>query len=86
MLDSNVAYYNKNADSFFEGSINADMSFQDEFDGIWACASLLHVGPEQLPDIMKKMNTDFGAIKQVCIVEQANCTFVRIENVKTWII
>ena len=34
-----------------------DMSFDNEFDGIWACASLLHVGLEQLPDIMKKMNT-----------------------------
>ena len=32
-----------------------NMSFQDEFDGIWACASLLHVPMEQLPDIMKKM-------------------------------
>ena len=124
MLDSNVEYYNKNADSFFEGSINADMSytrdkftsllphnaevldagcgsgrdskafidagfkvtsfdaseemckrasgflgqevinmrfedmfFYNEFDGIWACASLLHVGLHELPDIMKKMNT-----------------------------
>ncbi len=123
MLDSNIEYYNKNADSFFEGSINADMSytrdkfmsllpnnadvldagcgsgrdskvfldagfgvtafdaseemckraskflgqdvikmrfedmsFDNEFDGIWACASLLHVGPDQLPDIMKKMH------------------------------
>ena len=26
MIDKNVDYYNKNADSFFEGSINADMS------------------------------------------------------------
>jgi hypothetical protein len=32
------------------------MSFENEFDDIWACASLLHVRPEQLPDIMKKMN------------------------------
>ena len=32
MLDSNVEYYNKNADSFFEGSINADMSYtRDKF-------------------------------------------------------
>lgn len=123
MIDRNVEYYNKNADSFFEGSVNADMSyerdrfisllpaggkvldagcgsgrdskaflergfevtafdaseemckraseyigqevinmlFQDvsyknEFDGIWASASLLHVSIEELPTIIKKMN------------------------------
>lgn len=43
MLNSNVEYYNKNADSFFEGSINADMSYtRDKFMSF-------------LPDIMKKM-------------------------------
>ena len=26
MIDKNVEYYNNNADSFFEGSVNADMS------------------------------------------------------------
>ena len=26
----------------------------EEFDGIWACASILHVEKKQLPDIMKK--------------------------------
>ena len=32
MLDRNVEYYNKNADSLFEGSINADMSYtRDKF-------------------------------------------------------
>ena len=34
-----------------------DRSFDNEFDGIWACTSLLHVGSKQLPDIMKKMYT-----------------------------
>ena len=124
MPDSNIEYYNKNADSFFEGSINADMSytrdrfmalllesakvldagcgsgrdskafidagysvtsfdasvemcrraseflgqdvlnmrfedmsFDKEFDGIWACASLLHVEMGQLPGIMNRMHT-----------------------------
>ena len=123
-MDSNVNYYNENADSFFAGSVNADMSlernrfiellpkdakvldvgcgsgrdskafleagfkvtafdaseemrkraseylgqevldmrfedvaFVDEFDGVWACASLLHVPMEDLPEVMKKMNT-----------------------------
>ena len=122
IADKNVEYYNKNADSFFTGSVAADMSdvqsrflsyvpaggrildagcgsgrdskaflnagydvvsfdaseemcrraseyigkpvlnmrFEDvayeaEFDGIWACASLLHVPVEELPDVLKKM-------------------------------
>ncbi len=123
MIDKNIDYYNRNADSFFEGSINADMSvvrarflsyvpaggrildagcgsgrdskvfmeagydvvsfdaseemckraseyigrevknmrfeemsFANEFDGIWACASLLHVAFEKLPEIVKKLH------------------------------
>jgi len=123
MTDANVEYYNKNADSFFEGSISADMSsvrnrfvnylpkgahvldagcgsgrdskafldlgydvtafdaskemciraseyikrdvinmrfedisYDNEFDGIWACASLLHVPMDNLPEVMHKMN------------------------------
>lgn len=30
------------------------MSFDREFDGIWACASLLHVAPEDLPDVFSR--------------------------------
>ena len=121
-IDKNVEYYNKNADSFFAGSMTADMSevqtrfleyvpaggrildagcgsgrdsktfleagydvisfdaseemckraaeytgreilnmrfedvsFLNEFDGIWACASLLHVSMENLPRVLEKM-------------------------------
>lgn len=32
-----------------------DICFQDEFDGIWACASLLHVSREELPVVLKKI-------------------------------
>lgn len=32
-----------------------EMSFSNEFDGIWACASLLHVPQDELPDIIKKI-------------------------------
>jgi SAM-dependent methyltransferase len=32
-----------------------DMQFQEEFDGIWACASLLHVPKAMLPEILKKL-------------------------------
>ncbi len=123
MIDKNVEYYNQNADSFFAGSLTADMSevqnrflsyvptggrildagcgsgrdskafldagyevvsfdaseemckraseyigqdvlnmrFEDvcydhEFDGIWACATLLHVPMDELPGIMRKMH------------------------------
>ena len=123
MVDSNVEYYNENADSFVEGSVNADMSdsrnkftahlpenarildagcgsgrdskaflesgydvvpfdastemckraseltgrevknmrfeemsFANEFDGIWASATLLHVPVTELSKIMQKMN------------------------------
>ncbi len=123
VIDKNVEYYDKNADSFFEGSVNADMSevrqrflkyipddgrildagcgsgrdskafldtgydvisfdaseemckraadyigrevmnlrfedisFNQEFDGIWSCATLLHVPMDELPEIMKKMH------------------------------
>ncbi|MBR3840237.1 MAG: class I SAM-dependent methyltransferase [Erysipelotrichales bacterium] len=31
-----------------------DMNFQNEFDGIWACASLLHIELEKLPGVFKK--------------------------------
>ena len=123
MKDSNIEYYNQNADSFYESSVEADMSewqnrflrhipaggrildagcgsgrdskafikqgfsvvafdasremckrasellgqevwqmrfeemsFDDEFDGVWACASLLHVGDNDLSDIFKKIH------------------------------
>jgi SAM-dependent methyltransferase len=32
-----------------------DVAYEAEFDGIWACASLLHVPVEELPDVLKKM-------------------------------
>lgn len=131
-MDNNVEYYNKNAQSFYEGTVNADMSlwrnkfesyipdgsrvldagcgsgrdsrafkqhgysvvafdassemcrmaseligqqvwqmrfdeidFEEEFDGIWACASLLHVPNEELLDVLEKMHRalkDNGAL------------------------
>ena len=33
-----------------------DISFDKEFDGIWACATLLHVPMDELPVIMKKLH------------------------------
>lgn len=124
MVDNNIGYYNINADSFYEGTVNADMSgdrnkftsylrenarildagcgsgrdskaflnagydvvsfdasiemckraseltgrevknmrfedmsFANEFDGIWASATLLHVPMTELPHIMHKMYT-----------------------------
>ena len=121
-MDNNIEYYNKNAEAFFEGTVNADMSlwrdkfekyvssggrildagcgsgrdskafiqhgysvvafdaskemcrmaseligqevwqmkfdeisFNEEFDGIWACASLLHVHGEELPKTLESL-------------------------------
>ena len=122
MSNSNIEYYNNNADSFYKSSVEADMSewqnrflkhipaggrildagcgsgrdskvfikqgysvvafdasremckkaseligqevwqmkfeemsFDDEFDGVWACASLLHVGKNELSEILGKI-------------------------------
>ena len=32
-----------------------DMNFQDEFNGIWASASLLHVPSQELPEVLKNL-------------------------------
>jgi len=34
-----------------------DVSFENEFDGIWACASLLHVPSSELTGVMTKLKT-----------------------------
>ena len=122
-MDKNIEYYNENAETFFNNTVNADMSFwrdkfesyvvdggrildagcgsgrdskafkqhgfsvvafdaskemcrmasellgeevwqmrfeeiafNEEFDGIWACASLLHVAEYELPSVVKRLN------------------------------
>jgi len=32
-----------------------DVAWQEEFDGIWACASLLHVSPATFPDVASRL-------------------------------
>lgn len=32
-----------------------DLNFNNEFDGVWACASLLHVKKGELPDVLTKI-------------------------------
>lgn len=32
-----------------------EMDFEEVFDGIWACASLVHVPQDEMPDIMEKV-------------------------------
>jgi SAM-dependent methyltransferase len=32
-----------------------EITWQDEFDGIWACASLLHVPAVELPDVLQRL-------------------------------
>ena len=33
----------------------ADVDWKEEFDGIWCCASLLHVPAVELPDVMRRL-------------------------------
>ena len=33
----------------------ADVDWKEEFDGIWCCASLLHVPAAELPDVMRRL-------------------------------
>lgn len=32
-----------------------ELNFQDEFDGVWACASLLHVGKSEIDDVLMRV-------------------------------
>ncbi|WP_205314713.1 class I SAM-dependent methyltransferase [Ruminiclostridium herbifermentans] len=32
-----------------------EMNFNDEFDGVWACASLLHVSKSEIKDVIKRI-------------------------------
>lgn len=34
-----------------------EMDYADEFDGIWACSSLLHVPKDQLPEVFSRLRT-----------------------------
>lgn len=33
-----------------------DINWQEKFEGVWACASLLHCSPQELPIVFKKIN------------------------------
>ena len=49
----------KYASEYLEKSVQCvrfdEMEFLDEFDGVWACASLLHVGADKLVDVLLKV-------------------------------
>lgn len=34
-----------------------EMNFKEEFDGVWACASLLHISIDEIPSILEKIRT-----------------------------
>jgi len=38
-----------------------ELSFREEFDGIWACASLLHVPKSEMPAVLQKL---YAALKE----------------------
>jgi SAM-dependent methyltransferase len=35
----------------------ADVAWQEEFDGVWACASLLHVSVPDLPSVLRRLRS-----------------------------
>lgn len=47
------------AENHFGGPVHClrfqDITWQAQFDGIWACASLLHVPEAELPDVMQRL-------------------------------
>ena len=67
--DITLQYYNQNAGSFVSGTVHADLTdtlnrflmyFQDldvreQYDGIWACSSILHLEQTELRSVLKKM-------------------------------
>ncbi len=44
----------------------SEIDLKEEFDGIWACASLLHVPKKELPDILQRLSKA-AKNKQSCI-------------------
>ncbi len=32
-----------------------DIQYENQFDGVWACASLLHISAEELPDVFRRL-------------------------------
>ncbi|WP_246156384.1 class I SAM-dependent methyltransferase, partial [Thiohalocapsa marina] len=58
------AYYDANAEAFFAETHCGlpvavlrvqDIEWMDRFDGIWACASLLHVPLAELPELLRRL-------------------------------
>ncbi len=37
-----------------------EMAFEDEFDGVWACASLLHVSENEIDDAIQRIKTSLS--------------------------
>ena len=50
-----VALAEQHLGEFVECLRFQDIAWQEDFDGIWACASLLHVPAAELPDVMRRL-------------------------------
>ena len=48
-----------------------DMNFREEFDAVWACASLLHVPRREMPDVLRRFVTALrpGGVMYASFVE-----------------
>lgn len=48
-----------------------DVAFKDEFDGVWACASLLHIPRIEMPNVLSRLvrALKVGGIMYVSLIE-----------------
>lgn len=55
-IDPTPSFVNTMKDNGYDVSLlhSEDMEYQNEFDGIWACASLLHVHRDNLKEVFKR--------------------------------
>lgn len=55
-IDPTPSFVNTMKDKGYDVSLlhSEDMEYQNEFDGIWACASLLHVHRDNLKEVFKR--------------------------------
>lgn len=50
-INETVEYYNQNTTAFIDSKAEA-MQFLNEFDAVWACASMLHVSRNQQKKVL----------------------------------
>lgn len=59
VIDESVEFCEKTSDLTgieVRNILFQNMEYIDAFDGVWACSSLVHIGPDKLPEILQKIN------------------------------